>query len=159
MKDFKSQYYMDNIPWQRCIDYDKIPKFNIKYGDMVIFHYDLFYSVFKISNNAKGYNKNLFVAVINACLRYYQIIKNIYPHNRICVIIHLKPNVKFMLDFNTFKLILDMIPNFAVCDDTENRFDSGKYKHIFYGCLDVYNQLKTAEKQRWSTTQGNLLIK
>lgn len=158
MKDFKSQYYISNIPWQRYIDYNAIPKFNIKYGDTIIFHYDLFYSVFKISKDAKGYSKNLFVAVINACLRYYQIIKNVYPYNKICVIIHLKSNTKIMLNFDTFKLILDMIPNFAVCDDIENRFDTENYKHIFYGCSSIYNQLKVAEKQKWSTTQGRLLV-
>lgn len=155
--DFKSQYYIVNIPWQRNLDYSKIPKFNIRYNDTIVFHYDMFYSIFKVGFKVKGYNKNIFVAVINACLRYHQIIKKLYPYNKICVVIHVKENVSLAVDFDTLKAILNIIPNFAVCNDTKLRFDEENYKHIYYGTFK--QNLKVAEKQDWYVTMGKLLIK
>lgn len=162
MNDFKSQYYIVNVPWQRNLDYDKIEKFNIKFSDVIVFHFDFVNSVFKVDRQKyPGYNKNVFVSAINACLRYLQIIKKLYPYNKIYVIIHLKQNAKISLDVETFKSVLNLIPNFAVCDDSlDTYFDDVNYKHIFYGyCSNYYNKINIAEKQLWSTVMGRLIIK
>lgn len=163
MKDFKSQYYISNIPWQRKLNYDSIIKFNISYTDIIIFHFDLLYSILKIDRKAKGYSKNIFVAVINACLRYYQIIKKLYPYNKIKIIIHTKESMSIVLDYAALRSILDLLPNFAVCLDIDEElfsFDKQNYKHIIYGsCSNLSSKYKTSEKQNWSTIQGNLIIR
>lgn len=41
MNDFKSQYYIVNVPWQRNLNYDDITRFNIKYNDVIVFHFVL----------------------------------------------------------------------------------------------------------------------
>lgn len=163
MNDYKSQYYINNIPWQRNLNYDNILKFkSISYGDAIIFHYDFVQSIFKVVNQSKGYNKNIFISAINACLRYKQIIQKLYPYNKVYIIIHTRKNMRVSIDYNTFKKILDIIPNFAICDNLEDclYFDTKQYKHIAYGtCSNILSNLKNSEKQKWTTVQGNLIIK
>lgn len=162
MNDFKSQYYIVNVPWQRNLNYDDITRFNIKYSDVIVFHFDFIASVFKVNRQKyTGYNRNIFISAINVCLRYRQIIKKLYPYNEVSVIIHLKNKANVALDLETFKTVLNLIPNFAVCDDTSDTyFDFNNYKHIFYGyCSNYYNKIITADKQLWSTVMGRLIIK
>lgn len=163
MNDYKSQYYINNIPWQRNLNYDSILKFkSISYGDAIIFHYDFVQSIFKVINQSKGYNKNIFISAINACLRYKQIIQKLYPYNKVYIIIHTRKNMRVSIDYNTFKKILDIIPNFAICNNLEDclYFDTKQYKHIFYGnCNGMKNLLKIADSQIWSTIRGILNIR
>lgn len=160
MKDFRSQYYIDNVPWQRKIDYSNIKKFkNIEYNQNIVFHFDFMYSIFKLSKNNYQYDKTIFVSAINACLRYYQIIKKFYPYNKVFVIIHLKKKNSFCLDCETFETVTNLIPNFAVYDGEDAKFDNKNYKHIFYGlCNNIKSKMKNSEIQSWNTVQGNLII-
>lgn len=156
MNDFKQQYYIINIPWQRNINYDKMLRFeSIRYTDTIIFHYDVMQSIFKVANK-KGYDKTVFVTVINACLRYYKIIRTVYPYNKLYVVIHLKNNI--LLTYDAFKSIIDLIPNFAIVDNDDVLFDEQGYKHIFYGNCGN-SKYQQAEKQVWSVVMGKLLIK
>lgn len=157
MKDFKKQYYIENVPWKRKLDYDKIKRFeDINYDNTVIFNFDFTYSVFKIK--ATGYNRNsIFISAINVCLRYYHIIKNLYSHNNVRVIIYVKKDDS---NYEIFKSILNLIPNFAVCDDSSliNKFDNKNYKHIIYGsCNNLV--INNTEKQKWSVIVGNLNVR
>lgn len=157
---FKQAYYVLNIPWQRNLDTGSIPKFkDLKYNDVIIFHFDVWYSVFKAGGASfTGFDKSNFVAILNACLRYYQIIKKIYPYNKLRVVIHLK-NQKLVLDYDTFKSVIDILPNFAVCKDTKELeyFDSESYKHIIYGSCNNHIP-KNTEYQKWSVIKGNLIV-
>lgn len=156
MKDFKSQYYICNTPWKRKLDITKLKKFDdIKYIDTIIFHFDLCYSVFKVGRQT-GYSKDVIISAINICLRYYNIIKSLYPYNKIRVIIHLKNNIKIALDKESYQKVIDIIPNFAVCDNLNELeyFNTDNYKHIIYG--GIRPDLKN--KQIWSVIDGKLII-
>lgn len=158
MSDFKKMYYIKNVPWQRNLNYDNIPKFkNIKYGDTIVFHFDLPFSKLKVLH-APGYDKKFFISAINICLRYYQIIRNIYPYNKIGIIIHLGSG-KLSPIFDALQAVVDIIPNIAV-DKTDNvYFDDYKHKHIFYCGSSSCQKLKVAEYQLWQVFEGKLKIK
>lgn len=160
MKDFKSMYYICNTPWGKYLNYDKIKKFkDMRYSDTIIFHFDFWYSVFKVSEKT-NYSRNVFISAINVCLRYYQIINKLYPYNNVRVVIHVKKQSNLALDYNTFKSVLDLIPNFAICDNNDDLFDSDLYKHIFYGnCNGMKGLLEVADSQIWSATRGVLNIR
>ena len=149
MKDYKQQYYIENVPWQRNLDYDKILCFeNLKFSDYIVFHFDTFYAQNKVSKYNPVSN-NLLIASINACLRYYQIIKKLYPYNQIRVIMHTLGKTE------NLEVILSMIPNFAVTQGYDNNlFTEQRYKHIYYGKLIPTNH----NIQRWSCVKGNLII-
>lgn len=157
MKDFKEQYYITNIPWQRKLNYDDLVKFDIKPNDTIIFHFDFWYSVFKIRGIKP--DKRIFISGINACLRYYQIIRKIYPYNNVRVIIHQKQNYNQILNYSAFKSIIDIIPNFAIVQDSSDLeyFNKSNYKHIFYG---MFTKLpENSDYQKWSVMNGNLIIR
>lgn len=158
-KDFTKQYYLKNTVWSKYVDLDSIPKFkNIAYDDFIIFHYNLTYSIFKVSTST-NYSKNIFISAINVCLRYYQLIKKLYPYNKVRVIIHVHDKIKVSIDVDTFKSILDIIPNFAVCSEERFNildFDNSFIKHIFYGCS---YDLTFSDSQQFKVSMGHLSIK
>lgn len=161
MKDFKKQYYIVNVPWKNKLNYDSLLRFdNINCNDEIIFHFDFLNSIFKVDSKSKGYSKNIFISAINVCLRNYQIIHNIYPYNKIRVVIHINSKYKLSLDYTTFKTILDIIPDFAVCDGFDDSLDKEKYKHIFYGnCCNARYHMKNSDSQDWLINNGELNIR
>lgn len=158
--DYKSQYYISNTPWKRKLNIEEVKRFNnIRYSDAIVFHFDFTYSIFKVNQKTRGYTKKLFVSAINVCLRFYQIIKSIYPYNKVYVIIYVRNG--FGLDINTLKLILDLIPNFAASDENCSCYFNGinSYKHIFYGSCNGTEKDIISNKQDWSVIDGNLVVK
>lgn len=170
MKTFNEQYYINLTPWKKKLDLDEIPKFNnISYKNTVILHFDFISPLFMISTTKKP-NKTIFIAAINICLRISEIIRKVYPYNKVYVVIHTKKvNMsQFVINFDTFKSIIDIIPNFAIVTK-ENNFDldyynQENYNHIFYGfnsldmnkLVEKFNQCK---KQYWKTFNGKLIVK
>ena len=167
-KTFEEIYYIQHTPWKRKLNLDNIKKFeDIKYNDVILFHFDFPYSVFSTLSDCKC-NDKIFIAAINVCLRICQIIKTIYPYNKCYVIIHTKKKAMFhntILSYETFRSIIDIIPNFAVINEEIKEdleyFTQKTYRHIFYGmCNNCYNYYqKTNSCQRWSVINGNLIIK
>lgn len=160
MKDFKKQYYVVNTPWKRKVDTEGIPLFDVSYDDTIIFHFDYANSVYKAGVKFIVYDKYrdvLIIPAINVCLRYYQLIKKLYPHNKVRVIIYINKSNLYDKVYDIFKAILDIIPNFAVCRDTTilNDFNNEQYKHILYGNhISSYSSM-----QKWMILNGNLIVK
>lgn len=155
------QYYIANTIWQSKFNVDNIKKFdNIKYDDKIILYYDFPYSYYKIMLKQKQ-DRVLFIAAINCCLRMYEKIKQIYPYNSIYVCIY--TNDKTLIDYEAFKSVIDLIPDFAIITDDNKEdlsyFTGLEYKHIFYGrCNGIKNIIKE-NYQYWSIINGNLIIK
>lgn len=155
------QYYIANIIWQSKFNVDKVKKFdNIKYDDKIILYYDFPYSYYKIMLKQKQ-DKMLFIAAINCCLRMYEKIKQIYPYNSVYICIY--TNDKTLIDYEAFKSVIDLIPDFAIITDDNKEdlsyFTGLEYKHIFYGrCSGVKSVIKE-NYQCWSIINGNLIVK
>lgn len=160
MNDFKKQYYINNIPWKKYINYDKITKFrDIRYSDSIVFNYDLQYSMFKLHGGGGVKDKTIFISAINICFRYYQILKNLYPYNKIYINIYVKNSIKKLILLDVFKSVIDIIPNFAlVLEDNkkelEDILNNSNYKNIVYGYI-----IKSKKIQCWSVINGRLIIK
>lgn len=166
MRDYNNdnrEYYYSNTPWKRKLNLDKIPKFNgITYNNIIIFHYDLNYSIMStITKGKSNINKKLiFVSAINVCLRYRQYIKKLYPYNEVKVIIYMNESLSLTIDYNTFKTITNILADFAVYNKTNNYFTDSKYRHIFYGhCNNSKSNYNKQYVQSWSTVQGNLIVR
>lgn len=166
--DFRVQYYIDNVPWKRNLSIASIPKFNnLRYEDKIVFHFDFSYSIFNVQKAKFSYfkDKSIFISAINVCLRYYQIIKTIYPYNDIYVIIYTKSNLKLSVSYETLKTVIDLIPRFAICNNENSTavqdFNTDSYKHIIYGnCGNIHNMLTVKDNvQKWQVRLGKLIIK
>lgn len=166
-KDFNKLYMINNTFWKNKLNLDNIKRFKtIKYGDNIILHFGVQQSLNKIMVKiGSKFNPTLFISIINACLRIYEIIKKVYPYNKIYVILHLSKNNYLnsrFTDISMYKSVIDIIPNFAVINsyDELDYFDSVSYKHIFY-CMD-FSDLKTlfhiSEIQIWKNLNGSLYI-
>lgn len=163
MKDFKEQYYILNTPWRRKLDMSFVQRFDdLNLDDTIVFNYDFMYSVFKTNANGKhsNYDKNIYVSAINVCLRYYQMIKILYPQNKVRVIIHINKLKIYKSYYNIFKSILDLIPNFAVCDNPDLMcdLDAESYKHIIYGDCNKFKP-EISDRQKWMVFNGNLVVR
>lgn len=163
-KTFDELYYIENTPWKRKNDINKLLRFdNIKYNDVIIFHFDFLESIVKTKMLNKNINKTSFIHSINVCLRHYSIIKQLYPYNKIDIIIHIKNNLNYV-DISTFQAIIDIIPNFALVSEKDiiniKYFNNNMYKHILYGnCNNVKNMLTNSDYQIWKLLQGKIYIK
>lgn len=170
MKSCNSLYYIDNTPWTKKTNIENIKRFNsIRYSDSIILHFDFVYSVLKLpATEQRKLNNTIFISAINVCLRIYNLIKKLYPYNTVYVIIHTKNkmNLTRIINFETFKAIIDILPNFAIIaeDSLDDLlyFNNKDYKHIFYGnCNRVKNIFDTdlTELQSWSFIKGNLIVR
>lgn len=166
MKNANEQYYINLTPWKRELNLDKVKRFNeIHYADVIILHFDFISSLFTTKEKP---NKQIFVAAINICLRVYEIIKKLYPYNLVYVIIHTRKTAinHFTIDFDTFKSIIDLVPNFAIIAKEDNNSDlmyynQSSYKHIFYNFLNtiIKNKFSNCECQFWKTISGKLIVR
>ena len=167
MKDFKKLYYIENTPWKRKLDIYSLERFNIKYKDILIFHFNFITSLYKVNDVKLNPDKQIFLSAINICLRYYQIIKKLYPYNKLYVIIYTRKDKisRINIDYDTFKSIIDLIPYFAIVNnlpvDNQENFKllcnpNGDIKHIFYGFSDV--NIKNISYQKWNLLKGKLYI-
>lgn len=169
MKDYDDKYYMSNIPWRSKLNLDSILKFqNLKFTDTIIFHYNLAYSIFKTEGNKSiSLQAEVTVNSINVCLRYYQILKELYPYNKIRVIIYINDKIRCTVKSSVYQKIIDIIPNFALVaidsadvDNNIKYFDKPEYKHILYGMsLSFKNYFNISDVQKWETALGNLIVK
>ena len=162
MKDYNKLYYTENTVWNRYLDLDSIPKFNnVRYGDTIIFHFSLVYSITKVFGQYGKLDKSTFVGSINICLRYYQIIKKLYPHNDVRIIIHVDnlgdPNTAEYY-YSCIRAISDLIPYVAVTVGYPNviNFDCEKVHHIYYG--KTVN-LKYSQSMKFTVVKGHLIAK
>ena len=165
MKTFQDFYYLENTIWKSKLSVDSIKKFNnITYADTIILHFDFLYSLLKVQSKESP-NKTIFIDMINVCLRLYDIIKLLYPHNRCYIIIYTKQNKfgKLNIDYKTLKTIIDIIPNIAIVTQTDKNeleyFNDNNYKHIFYGICFNKNLFINCEMQQWNVINGKLLVK
>lgn len=164
MKTFNELYYIENTAWKSKLNLDDIKKFKtIKYSNSIIIHFDFLYSLMKVTTKQKA-ETSIFVSAINICFRLYEIIKKLYPYNNVYVIIHTRKTkiLNLNIDYDTFKTIIDILPNFAIITkeqiDDLSYFDSKEYKHIFYGrCNNI--TFDNSECQYWSIFKGNLIVK
>lgn len=163
---FEQKYYIEHTLWERNFDVEKIDKFeNIKYGDIILLHFDLIYSIFKTKTTRNKVEKTIIFDVINVCLRMYQKIKQIYPYNKVYVIIHtdelsLK---RLLIDSNVLQALVDIIPDFALVTDNKDPdleyYNSNNYKHILYGKCSGLKQIYQPENyQVWLILNGKLYI-
>lgn len=166
MKTYKELYYINNTPWKSKLNLDNLKRFeSINYNDIIIFHFDFVYSVFKVVSQQKP-EKTIFISAINCCLRLAEVIKKLYPYNKIYIIIHTKEKeiLKINIDYNTFKSVIDIIPNIAIVSEKTDikNFDiynSQNYKHIFYGNLfKIERILNNCEKQKMFLLNGLLKL-
>lgn len=174
---YEDLYFIENTFWKsRLKNIDKIPKFdNIKYNDIIIFHFDFIYSIAKTFSAYKGsrYLQNItnttFFNTLSVCLRYYELIKKLYPYNEINVIINTSTekimNNVYKIHNDAFKSVVDILPNFALIDNNNkkdikdlNYFTSDKYKHILYGNNKNIKNIITKNFQNWKVMQGKLFI-
>lgn len=171
MTTFKDLYYIENTAWQRKNDLTKIKKFDdISYNDCIIFHFDFAYSVLKTSQKAKqSVSNNIFISAINICLRFHRLIKQLYPYNKVFIILHCK-DIKTsskIIDKTTLKSVVDIIPKFAVVSKDDysslSYYNQQCYKHIFYGKFlgtNIQNILNMkSNKQIWSLSNGKLIVR
>lgn len=166
MKDFKKLYYMANTPWQKKNNIRQLERFSdIRQKDVIIFHYGVLYSFTKIQDVQKFRKRDYVVAVINSCLRFYNIIKKVYPHNKIYVVLHTVGIDS--LTKGALRVFTDFLPGFAVYDKTKDEsketmgyFDKkGQYYHIVYGQHSMMKGLiEIANRQIWHTNQGEIKI-
>ena len=166
MKTFNELYYISNTPWKSKLHLDKIKTFNsLKYNDNIYLHFDFLSSIIKVTSIKERPQKTLFLSAINICLRLYEIIKKLYPYNSIYVIIYTKEKELYNLniDYNTFKSVIDILPNFAIITNKQiselNSFNNKTCKHIFYGNVCSKAMFNNSECQIWNILQGNLLVK
>lgn len=161
MKDFKQSYYILNCPWKRKLKLDSVKRFdNISYNNIIVFNFDLDYSVIKTSNtlNKNNTDSKLVISSINICMRYYGIITKLYPYNNIKIIIHTN-NVKY---YNILRPIINLMPDFAITiKQQDTKFlDQEKYKNIVYGsCSNLKSKIKNTECQSYYTIDGVLFVK
>lgn len=160
------QYYIANTIWQSKFNKDKVKLFDsINYGDNIILYYDFLYSYYKIATKQKQ-NKLLFIAAINCCLRMKEKLKQLYPYNNIYICLYVKDkNSKLnFIDYDVFKSVIDMIPDFAFITEEDlvdlTYFDNKNNKQIFYGrCSEIKEKLKNSDYQIWNIINGILYIK
>lgn len=161
MKDYnyREKYYIDNTPWKRKLEVDSIPKFNTNYTDIIVFNFDLTYSLYKTQSKTKIVSLVPYVSAINVCLRYYQLIKNFYPYNKVRVLILVKRHSN--VNYEVLKSILDNLFNFAVSyiDDIDYDYTDSCYKHIIYGNNYMTNIQDKKQLQNWSVIAGKLLVR
>ena len=161
------KYYINNTIWKRKLpnDLENLRHFNnILYDNVIIFHFDFMYSIQKSKINMYDC---IFIDTINICLRYYNLIKKLYPYNNVNVVIWFNEHVIKLLhilkiDYDVFKQVIDIIPNFAIFDMKDiskiKDIDNKQYKHIFYGSFIKIN-LENSEGQNWNAINGQLFIK
>lgn len=175
--NYEDLYFIENTFWKSKLkDIDKIKKFeNIKYNDIIIFHFDFIYSIVKTFSAYKGskYLQNIsdttFFSTLSVCLRYYELIKKLYPYNEINIIINTSTekimNSVYKIHNDAFKSVVDIIPNFALIDNNNskdienlNYFTTNNYKHILYGNNKNIKNILTKNIQNWKIMQGKLFI-
>lgn len=160
--DCNKKYYIANTFWKDKLDLAKVPKFNnIKYTDILILHFGIQQSLSKIMLNIR--DNKIFIAILNVALRFYQTVKNIYPYNKVYIILYYTKNYKnSLLDFDTFKTIVDIIPNFALIGsfDDLDFFKTDNYKHIFYNMDTLQSVINMFDsKQIWQNFNGKLMVR
>lgn len=157
MKDYNKLYYTINTVWSKYINLNEIKKFeNIEYSNEVIFCFDFIWSIIKTKNIDLFLSKNYIISAINICLRYYQLIKKLYPYNLVRVIIIIDDRY---VNLEAFKSIIDMIPNFAVCSKKQNLsfINEKQYKQIWY--TTKINYKNRFNSQYWDSYNGKLIVK
>lgn len=165
-KTFKQAYYIEHTLWERNFDVDKINIFdNINFGDTVILHFDFIYSIFKTKTSKQKVDKTIIFDAINICLRMYQKVKKLYPHNTVRVIIHAEKQAlkRLIVDASAFQALIDIIPGFAIvterCDPDLKYYDKSNYKHIIYGKCSGLKTLYSPENyQTWLILNGKLYV-
>ena len=172
MLDKDKIYYIENTFWKSKLPkLENIKKFNnIKYSNVIIFHFDYLYSLFKTLSSYK-INDIMFIHAINVCLRYYGLLKQLYPYNKIYIIVETTSgkltNKVYKINNEVFRSMIDIIPNFALIDYTNEQdmedlkyFNSEQYKHVIYGnkYKDLKDTLDHCDCQHWKVLGGKLFI-
>lgn len=174
---YEDLYFIENTFWKSKLkSIDKIRKFeDIKYNDIIIFHFDFIYSIAKTFSAYKGsrylqdITNTTFFSALSVCLRYYELIKKLYPYNEINVIINTSTektmNNVYKIHNDAFKSVVDILPNFALIDNNVKKdiedlryFTSNKYRHILYGNNKNIKKVITKNFQNWKVMQGRLFI-
>lgn len=158
-------YYIENTPWKDKLVLADVTKFNLRYSDTIIFYYDFSYSYLKIMSKQTT-NNLIFISAINCCLRFYEVIKKLYPYNDVYVVIYTEDKLAktLKIDSKTFRAVTDIIPNFAVVSKTNfsdlSYYNQKNYKHIFYGkCNNAKSIFTNSDTQQWLLFKGKIVIK